>query len=131
MSRPNVYLTMVFITVILGLSARGLAFTLRFAPVPCADELFDQHTNSVTDIPTPRFFCMVADPYSVTLNVEEPYVSEIDLESEAILETVSRPQPLPTPIPPQCKAHAPQRSLQGVETLLLRDAQTVVEKPAQ
>ena len=106
----------------------GADVKFRGTPGEARETPFESTAEPQTDIPTPQLFRIVIDKQNGVLVLEDPLVQKI------MIPPLPRPNLIsPTQAPPQQSrnpnpSRPPSHSLTGVETLLLRDAETLAEK---
>jgi hypothetical protein len=121
--RLTLYFTLFFTTMGLWRSASAIAFPLRLAPLAASASPSDLPVRGLADLPTPQFFRFVLASDGLTLALEPWRV--VSAETTRLEQTGN---PSPPPAAPQTSQVHPaplHRYLSGVETLLLRQTQSV------
>jgi len=125
---------MMYVALVMGaatLWCRSSAADVKFrmAPVEARETSFEFLTEPRTDIPTPQFFRIVIDRQKGSLVVEDPFVRKIMLTPLPRPHQTSTPQASPEQSRNPNHSRTPTHFLSGVETLLLRNTEILVEKP--
>jgi hypothetical protein len=100
----------------------------QMAPAETGAMPFEFFIEPRNDIPTPQFFRIVIDKHKAILVVEDPFVQKFTLTPLPRLEPISPPSTTPEQSQNPNPSGIPARYLSGVETLLLRNTETLVEK---
>ncbi len=129
MYRLTVSTMLITLSMLLWLSAHAMAFTLRLGPVADADATVPGSESS--DLPTPQLFRIKVGQDGVTLGTTHPSEGFGSPKPEIGIREVAVPQPTLKPEARQ-NSHPPTTyRLSGVELLLLRDTQVVVDRQAE
>lgn len=127
MPRSMMSLTLVISLAVLWSVGNVQAFTWRMGSVEVTQAPFEFLQSAPRDLPTPQFFRLVIDDRTGTIIVEEPYVRPL---IRAVKPRLKKGAEISFPGPPPSERNALRpmsNELSGVETMLLRSAETVVE----
>lgn len=130
MLRTIIPTALVVILVLIGGSNHAMAFTVRFGPVPVAEDSVSTHQTTVgADLPTPRMFGFAVEADGATFGPMTPpfetipTVPAVRIRSQVKAQAAKEPS---TPLADTKKTRP--RQLSGAEIMLLRGAKQVAER---
>lgn len=124
MVRLIVSMKIALISLLFVLGSNAMAFTFRLAPDDGTTYASDTHAQVAPAIPTPQFFRLLLRQGIWTFVLEEPF-GRPSLTASLPEVPIHTPQPASSPAEPPSDQ---RRNLSGVEALLLRHPQTLVDQ---
>ncbi len=129
MSRVTIPMVLALMLSLTSAGNFAMAFTLRFRPVPVAeDPAAIHHDVTDTDIPTPRMLNLTVGADQVTLGPALVTPNVIAPESAVSVRGQAPSRVANAPSTPQARRQTLPRQLSGVEIMLLRHTKQVAER---
>ena len=119
MSRATFPILLVLMLTLMSFNTHAMAFTLRFGPVPAADDAAIGRGMTDADLPTPLLFNVAVGTDGLTFGPRATAPS-----APAVTPTLKAPSQTSSHDRRITRSH----QLSGLELLLLRDAQQVAER---
>ena len=103
-----------------------MAFTFRLASEDVITDMYNVQARGTPDIPTPQFFRLLVQQNTLTLVLEKPFDDSTRTTPRVQEIPVHTLQPALSPLQTPSDQQLPQ--LSGIEVLLLRNTQTLVDE---